>query len=64
MKGNPDSMELIQIPIHYMLKDNADDIRDKINDDKVHPAIQTIRQECQLLLKNIAVKTIVSNPKT
>ena len=22
LKGNPDSMELIQIPIHYMLKDN------------------------------------------
>ncbi|MBK7466178.1 MAG: D-alanine--D-alanine ligase [Saprospiraceae bacterium] len=63
LKGNPDSMELIQIPIHYMLKDNADDIRDKINDDKVHPAIQTIRQECQLLLKKYSSEDYSFQPK-
>lgn len=36
---------LYQLPIHLLLKDNADDIREKLKVIKDHPVIQAIRKE-------------------
>jgi D-alanine-D-alanine ligase len=43
--GDPEAFELYQIPINLLLKDNADDIKDKILNFKTHDIISTIRNE-------------------
>ncbi|RED96170.1 D-alanine--D-alanine ligase family protein [Marinoscillum furvescens] len=44
LTGNEDQHELYQLPVNIMLKDNADDIRDKIKANKAaHPVIDAIR---------------------
>ncbi|MEZ5002599.1 MAG: hypothetical protein R2730_06150 [Chitinophagales bacterium] len=40
-----DEIVLYQLPIHLLLKDNADDIREKLKVTKDHPVIRAIRQE-------------------
>ena len=39
--------QLVEVPINLLLKDNADDIRDKILKFKIHPLISDIRKEAQ-----------------
>ena len=41
--GDADNFELFQIPINLVLKDNADDIRDKVLNYKVHPLVKNLR---------------------
>ncbi len=41
--GNQESYDLYEIPIPLLLKDNADDIRDKILHYNVHPVVEEIR---------------------
>lgn len=40
---------MYQIPINALLKDNADDIKDKINNWKIHPVIKQIIDECKTI---------------
>lgn len=40
---------MYQIPINALLKDNADDIKDKINNWKIHPVIKQIMDECKTI---------------
>ncbi|MCB0502386.1 MAG: D-alanine--D-alanine ligase [Bacteroidetes bacterium] len=40
-----DEIVLYQLPIHLLLKDNADDIREKLKVTKDHPVIRAIREE-------------------
>lgn len=40
---------MYQIPINALLKDNADDIKDKINNWKIHPVINQIIAECKTI---------------
>jgi D-alanine-D-alanine ligase len=47
LTGNQDKHELYSIPVNIMLKDNADDIRDKILNYKIHPVIEEIRDQCK-----------------
>ncbi len=49
LKGNEQSHELYRIPVNMLLKDNADDIREKIEHHEVHPVIRKIIAECQLI---------------
>jgi D-alanine-D-alanine ligase len=42
--GDEQGYELYEIPIPLLLKDNADDIRDKILNYKVHPVVEEIRK--------------------
>jgi D-alanine-D-alanine ligase len=37
---------MYKLPVNLLLKDNADDIKEKINSYKVHPIIQQIIKEC------------------
>ncbi len=57
LTGNSEHHELYQIPINLLLKDNADDIRDKILNFKKHRIIDDIK----LLCKNITDKYASSN---
>ncbi len=40
---------MYQIPVNALLKDNADDIKDKINNWKIHPVIKQIIDECKTI---------------
>lgn len=44
LKGNDDGYTLHQIPINLLLKDNADDISDKIVNYEVHPITMAVRE--------------------
>lgn len=49
LKGHNGDYDLVKLPLNYMLKDNADDIRDKIEHHVVHPVIQRIREEAKAI---------------
>jgi D-alanine-D-alanine ligase len=50
VSGNDDSHELYLLPIHVMLKDNADDIREKVKNYHRPPIMNTISAECKEIL--------------
>lgn len=45
LSGNENQHELYVLPINIMLKDNADDIKEKIQNYKIHPVISQIKFE-------------------
>ena len=47
--GNRDAYELYTLPLPYMLKDNADDIRKKVLEPEVHEALEIIRDETEFI---------------
>lgn len=49
LTGDHDHHLMYQIPVNALLKDNADDIKDKIDHWKIHPAIQAIIEECSTI---------------
>lgn len=52
--GDEKEYSLWQIPINILLKDNADDIRDKILQYKKHPVIESIKEECKHITDRFA----------
>lgn len=46
LTGNSENHLMYKLPVNLLLKDNADDIKEKINSYKVHPIIQLIIKEC------------------
>jgi len=63
-KANNDAgFELYTIPIRLMLKDNADDIRDKILHYQVHPIIQKIIQEASYITEKFGQTKNLNAPK-
>lgn len=57
LTGDENQYDLYQIPVNLLLKDNADDIKDKIMHFNQHPVIHEIRQEA----KEITGKYAYSN---
>ena len=51
LTGNHNEHLMYQIPINVLLKDNADDINEKINNWKIHPVVQQIIDECGVITK-------------
>lgn len=49
LTGDHEHHLMYQIPINALLKDNADDIREKIDHWKIHPAIRKIIEECSVI---------------
>jgi UDP-N-acetylmuramate--alanine ligase len=47
LTGDSNEHLLYQIPVNLLLKDNADDIKEKIQHYEVHPLIREIIEECQ-----------------
>ena len=60
--GSPEQMQLYQIPINLLLKDNADDIRDKIATFKKHPIVEDIKKQCVAITTKYASKDVVFEP--
>lgn len=60
LSGNEDQHELYVLPINIMLKDNADDIKDKIQNYEVHPIISQIKFESsEITEKYVGIENIV-----
>ncbi len=62
LMGSPEQYELVQLPINLLLKDNADDIRDKITHWKVHPVIDAIKAQCEDITQKYASENVVFTP--
>lgn len=57
--GLAKNYSLYTIPINVLLKDNADDIRDKILNYKIHPFIKKIQENCKAITdKYVSGKTL------
>ncbi len=54
LSGDDRSFRLHVIPVNLLLKDNADDIREKIEHFEKHPVIESIKEECRWITKKYA----------
>ncbi len=63
LSGNAKRMELYQLPINLLLKDNADDIRDKIRAWKAHPVVEAIKEQCAEITRKYASFGLVFAPQ-
>jgi len=61
--GDATTHTLYHIPINLLLKDNADDIRDKIANYKVHPIIGEIQENCQSIIARYTKEPPIFAPK-
>lgn len=61
--GNDAKHELYLIPVNVMLKDNADDIREKVMHFKRSPVIEKIAKECKGILQQFGNDAALSAPK-
>ena len=62
LTGNAQAHQLYQIPINLMLKDNADDIREKVEHFSVHPVIASILNECADITHKYAAAGHLNQP--
>jgi UDP-N-acetylmuramate--alanine ligase len=63
LSGKNGQHELYQLPINLLLKDNADDIRDKIATYAPHPVVEEIKQECKAITGKYASTDVVFAPR-
>ena len=63
LMGSKQQYELHQIPINLLLKDNADDIRDKVLHYQVHEVIATVKHQCQSITQKYASKDTIFEPQ-
>jgi D-alanine-D-alanine ligase len=63
LTGSNQSHELYHIPINLMLKDNADDIKEKVENFKVHPVIKNIMKQCEGITNKYASANAVAAPQ-
>ncbi|MFM2226300.1 MAG: hypothetical protein RJA07_2502 [Bacteroidota bacterium] len=61
--GNKDEHNLYVLPINMMLKDNADDIREKILHYSVHPMLNKIKEECKSITQKFAGENVQFAPQ-
>lgn len=62
LTGNDQAHEIWRIPINIMLKDNADDIKDKIYAFKKHPIVEKIKQQCRQITAKYGSRNITFEP--
>lgn len=58
LMGNDSEYSLYRIPINLLLKDNADDIKDKILHFAHHPIVQEIKAKCTAITTQFAANAI------
>jgi len=63
LAGNAQQLEFYQIPINLLLKDNADDILDKIRHWHLHPVVEAIKLKCLQLTGKYASRNVVFEPR-
>lgn len=61
--GKAGDWKMAIIPMNFLLKDNADDIRHKIEHFEVHPVVQEIREQCAGITRKFASPNIVFEPQ-
>jgi D-alanine-D-alanine ligase len=61
-KDEQDELHIWQIPINILLKDNADDIHDKIKQFKKHPIIEKIKLQCAPITQKYVHTGLVFEP--
>ncbi len=62
LTGSDDAFEMYEIPVNVMLKDNADDIKEKVmlgNTEPKHPIIKKIMQEASLITEKYVTKNLL-----
>ena len=63
LKGNADRYDLWQIPVNMLLKDNADDISEKIEHYKTHKLIEDIKTTCRVITAKYASSDYSFEPR-
>jgi len=64
LSGNSENIELFQIPINLLLKDNADDIRDKVKHFTKHPVTKRIIKQCKKITSQYITRNTIMEPKS
>jgi UDP-N-acetylmuramate--alanine ligase len=62
LTGNNSEHHMYRIPVNLMLKDNADDIKEKVENFKVHPVIKNIMKQCEAITKKYAATSAITSP--
>ena len=63
LTGNASAHHMYLLPINLLLKDNADDIREKVEHFKVHPLISEIQQQCKSITEKYVSTSSVATPQ-
>ncbi|CAN5249485.1 hypothetical protein BH09BAC5_BH09BAC5_20850 [soil metagenome] len=63
LTGSNEAHQLYIIPVNILLKDNADDIKEKIDNWKVHPVVQRIIDSCSSITKTYSSPDALAPPK-
>jgi len=63
LTGNADEHIMYQIPVNILLKDNADDIKDKIDHYKIHEMVKQIISECSEITIKYSGADNLAKPK-
>jgi D-alanine-D-alanine ligase len=63
LTGSNEEHKLYVIPVNILLKDNADDIKDKIDNWKVHPVVQRIIDTCHSITHTYSSPDALAAPR-
>lgn len=63
LTGNSEDHQMYHVPINLLLKDNADDIKEKVEQFKVHGVIKKIMQECEAITAKYASASHIAAPE-
>lgn len=63
LTGNDKEHLLFQIPVNVLLKDNADDIKDKIDHWNIHPVVQRIIDSCSQITDRYSFSNALAAPQ-
>ncbi|TAH43783.1 MAG: D-alanine--D-alanine ligase [Bacteroidetes bacterium] len=63
LTGDANHFKLFQIPVNLMLKDNADDIKEKVFNYSVHNIVSSIMQECESITQKYTAADNVLEPR-
>jgi len=63
LSGGPGNYAFYRIPINILLKDNADDIREKINNYTTHPLVHTIIDQATDIIDKFSTRESLAPPE-
>ncbi|MCW3075428.1 MAG: D-alanine--D-alanine ligase [Bacteroidetes bacterium] len=63
LTGNNNGHQLYHIPVNLMLKDNADDIKEKAENFKVHSVIKNIMKQCEAITNKYGSPNTITAPE-
>lgn len=63
LTGSTDAHRMYVLPINVLLKDNADDIKEKIEHWKIHPVIRKIMERCAEITRKYTGNNALSAPE-